>query len=120
MRYFQKADVDFQKAFDTVDHQILIQKLNYYGIRGITNNWFSSYLQNRTQFVSINDFDSFVNAICCGVPQGFILGPLLFLIYINHLRFAMKYCKVHNFADDTNLLNFNNSVKKINKQLTMT
>ena len=82
--------VDFQKAYDTVDHQTLIQKLNYYGIRGLGNNWFSSYLQNRTQFVNINDFDSDVNAICCGVPQGCILGPLLFLIYMNDLHFAMK------------------------------
>ena len=108
--------VDFQKAFDTVDHQILIQKLNY-GIRGIANNWFSSYLQNRTQFVSINGFDSNVNAICCGGPQGSVLGPLLFLIYINDLHFAIKYSKVHHFADDTNLLNFNNSIKKINEQV---
>ena len=60
--------VDFQKAFDNVDHPFLIQKLSYYGVRGIANNWFSSYLQNRTHFVSINDFDSDVNAICCGVP----------------------------------------------------
>ena len=77
--------VDFQKAFDTVDHRILNQKLNYYGIRGIANNWFSSHLQNRTHFVSINGFDSGVNAICCGVPQGstlffykqfnFLIGP---------------------------------------------
>ena len=87
--------VDFQKAFGTVDHQILIPKLNYYGIRGIANDWFSSYLQNRTQFVSINGFDSNDKAICCGVPQGSILGPILFLIYINDLHFAIKYCKVH-------------------------
>ena len=91
--------------------------MNYYGIRGIANNWFSSYLQNRTQFVSINGFDSNVNAICCGVPQGSILGPPLFPIYINDLHFAIKYCKVHHFADDTNLLNFSNSIKKINKQV---
>ena len=97
---------DFQKAFDTVDHQILIQKLNYYGIRGIANNCFSSYLHNRTLFVSINGFDSNFNAVCCGVPQGSILGPLLFLI----LHFTIKYCKVHYFVDDTNLLNFNNSI----------
>ena len=92
--------------------KILIQKLNYYGIRGIANNWFSSYLQNRTQFVSISCFDSNVNAICCGIPQGSILGPLLFLIYISDLHFATKYCKVYHFADDTNLLNFNSSIKK--------
>ena len=91
--------------------------MNYDGIRGITNTWFSSYLQNRTQFVSINGFDSNVNAICCGVPQGSILGPLLFLIYINDLHFSIKYCKIHHFADDTNLLSFNNSIKKINKQV---
>ena len=70
--------VHFQKAFDTVNHQILIEKLNYYGIRRIVNNWFSSYLQNRTQFVSINGFDSDVNGICCGVPQGSKLGTLFF------------------------------------------
>ena len=109
--------VDFQKAFDTVDHQILIQKSNCCGTRGIARNWFSSYLQNRTEFVSINGFDSNVNATCCGVPQGFILGPLLFPICINDLHFAMKYCKVHHYADGTNLLNFNYSIKKINKQV---
>ena len=98
--------VDFQKAFDTVDHQIFIQKLNYYGIRGIANNWFF-FLPSKQN----------VNAICCGVPQGSILGPVLFLIWINHLHFAIKYCKAHHFADDTNLLNLNNSIKKINKQV---
>ena len=91
--------VDFQKDFDTVDHQILIQKLNYYGIRGVANNWLSSYLQNRTQFVSINGFDS----IYCGVSLSSILEPLLFLICMNDLHFAIKYCKVHHFADDTKL-----------------
>ena len=91
--------------------------MSYYDIRGIANNWFSSYLQNRTQFVSINGSDSNVNAICCGVPQGSILGSLLFLIYINDLHFAIKYCKVRLFANNTNLLNFNNSIKKINKQV---
>ena len=109
--------VDLQKAFDTVDHDILIQKLNHYGIRGVANNWFSSYLQNRSQYVSINGFNSKLEHIHCGVPQGSILGPLLFLIYINDLNCAIRYCSVHHFADDTNLLNYNNSVKRMNKQV---
>ena len=109
--------VDLQKAFDTVDHDILIQKLNHYGIRGVANNWFSSYLQNQSQYVSINSFNSKLEHIYCGVLQGSILGPLLFLIYINDLNCAIRYCSVHHFADDTNLLNYNNSVKRMNKQV---
>ena len=96
--------IDLQKAFDTVDHNILLQKLNHYGIRGIANNWFNSYLSNRTQFVSINGFQSKTKNISIGVPQGSVLGPLLFLIYINDLNVAINYAIVHHFADDTNLL----------------
>ena len=112
--------VDFQKTFDTLDHQILIQKLNYNGIRGTKKNWLSSYLENRIQFVSINGFNSNVNAICCGVPKRSILGPLLCLIYINDLHFAIKYCKVHHFAVDTNLLKFNNPLKRLTHRLVTT
>ena len=107
--------VDLQKAFDTVDHQILLAKLNHYGICGISNDWFKSYLSNRNQYVSINGFDSGLTTINCGVPQGSVLGPLLFLLYINDLNQAIKFCKVHHFADDTNLLYLNNSLKKLNK-----
>ena len=106
---------DLQKAFDTVDHQILLPKLNHYGIRGVTNDWFKSYLSNRSQYVSINGYDSGLAAINCGVPQGSVLGPLLFLLYINDLNQAIKFCKVHHFADDTNLLCLGNSIKKLNK-----
>ena len=71
--------VDLQKAFDTVDYQILLAKLNHYGARGVSNDWFN--LSNRSQYVSINGYDSGLAAINCGVPQGSVLGPLLFLLY---------------------------------------
>ena len=107
--------IDLQKAFDTVDHNILLQKLNHYGIRGVANNWFNSYLSNRTHFVSINGFQSKTKNISIGVPQGSVLGPLLFLIYINDLNVAINYAIVHHFADDTNLLITGKSLKTIKK-----
>ena len=106
---------DLQKAFDTVDHQILLAKLNHYGIRGVSNDWFKSYLSNRSQYVSINGCESGLAAISCGVPQESVLGPLLFLLYINDLNQAIKLCKVHHFADDTNLLCLSTSIKKLDK-----
>ena len=107
--------VDFQKAFDTVDHQILLAKLNHYRIHGVSNNWFKSYLSNRKYYVSINGFDSGLTTINCGVAQGSVLGPFLFLSYLNDLNQAIQFCKVHHFADDTNLLSLSNSLKKLNK-----
>ena len=111
--------VDLQKAFDTVDHTILLNKLNYYGIRGITNNWFKSYLSNRRQYVTINGFKSDVAIMKYGVPQGSVLGPLLFIIYINDLNIAIKYCSTRHFADDTNLLITNNNLKQLKKHLNL-
>ena len=90
-------------------------KLSHYGIREISNDWFKSYLSNRSQYVSINGYDFSLAAINFGVPQGSVLGPLLFLLYINDLNQAIKFCKVHHFADDTNLLCLGNSIKKLNK-----
>ena len=107
--------VDLQKAFDTVDHQILLAKLNHYGILGVSNDLFKSYLSNRNQYVSIIGFDSGLTTINCGVPQGFVLEPLLLLLNTNDLNQATKFCKVYHFADDTNLLCLNNSIKKLNK-----
>ena len=78
-------------------------KLSHYGIRGVSNDWFKSYLIVVSN-VSINGYDSGLAAINCGVPQGSVLGPLLFLLYINDLNRAIKFCKVHHFAGDTNLL----------------
>ena len=104
--------VDLQKAFDTVNHEMLIGKPDNYGIRSTANNCFSSYLKNRSRFVSILGYESNTQSINHGVPQGSVLGLLLFLIYINDLHFSIKNSKVYNFADDTNILNINDSKKK--------
>ena len=96
--------VDLEKAFDTVNHNILCEKLNFYGLRGKVNNLISSYLDNRKQFVSINGFDSELRDLVCGVPQGSSLGPLLFLIYINDFRLSLKKTECGHFADDTYIM----------------
>ena len=108
--------VDFQKAFDTVNHDILLSKLDHYGLRGNINNWFKSYLTGRKQYVSINGFKSDESVLNHGVPQGSVLGPLLFLIYINDLYACIKFCITYHFADDTNLLGIGNSAKQIQKK----
>ena len=89
--------------------------MNHYGIRGVLNDWFKSYLSKRHQYISINGYESGLPAINCGVPQGSVLGRLLFLLYINDFNQAKKFCKVHHFADDTNVLCLSNSIKKLNK-----
>ena len=97
--------VDLQKTFDTVNHGVLLQKLYRYGIWGNTYEWFKSYLTDILQFVSILGFDSDKLSIKHGVPQGSVLGPLLFIIYINDLYKAILNSETYLFADDTNLLN---------------
>ena len=109
--------VDFQKAFDTVNHEILLRKLQHYGIRGISNKWFQSYLSNRKQYVSINNSDSDLKVIEHGVPQGSILGPLLFLVYINDLHKSINFSTTRHFADDTNLLHIINRNSQRNKNI---
>ena len=95
--------VDLQKAFDTVNHNILLMKLENYGIRGTILCWFESYLSGRQQYVSVNGFNSNNLSINCGVPQGSVLGPLLFLICINDLPNSASKLTFYLFADDTNI-----------------
>lgn len=96
--------LDLSKAFDTINHNILLRKLNQYGIRGLANDWIKNYLSGRQQRVTFNNTLSNATNISCGVPQGSILGPLLFLLYINDLPLCSKIPHFVLFADDTNIL----------------
>ena len=105
--------LDLSKAFDTINHKILLSKLKYYGISGVPLQLLDNYLTNRSQYVVIKNIKSNTLQITTGVPQGFILGPLLFLIYINDFSQSSLAFNFISYADDTTLLstlgNFNNT-----------
>ena len=96
--------IDLQKAFDTVKYKILLVKLDFYGNRGLANNWLKSFFEYRKQYVNLPGHSPSVKTVTCGVLQGSILGSLLFLLYINDLQNVFSKSAVHHFADDTNLL----------------
>ena len=102
-KYVVGVFLDLKKAFDTVDHSILLRKLEKYGIRGNMIKWFKSYLSFRLQFVEYNDCHSDKRQITHGVPQGSILGPLLFILYINDFSKASDLLFSILFADDTSV-----------------
>ena len=95
--------LDLSKAFDTIDHTILIDKLKYYGVHEINLKLFSGYLENRKQYTEIDNVKSNTSLITTGVPQGSILRPLLFIIYINDFAKATKLFNFLIYADDTTL-----------------
>ena len=114
--------VDLSKAFDTVNHTILLKKLTYFGITGTNLKWFKSYLTNRQQYISYNNVkNSDLQKIIYGVPQGSILGPLLFLLYVNDLCSASNLIKPIMFAGVTNFFYSGKNIKHVfdifNKEL---
>ena len=113
--------IDMKKAFDTIDHKLLIQKLQHFGIRREPNMWLSSYLSDRSQFVNLDEINSNIYKVVCGVPQGSILGPKLFILYINDLCKVSNIVKFILFADDTNIYSSGFDLKEncvnINKEL---
>ena len=113
MQYFF---FDLSKAFDTVNHQILLQKLYRYGIRGVPLQCFKSYLESRTQYVYVENVKSNPLSIQC-VPQGSTLSPLLFLIYINDIPNCLEKANIRTFADDTTLFYSSNSLQDLEKTI---
>ena len=96
--------LDLSKVFYTLNHDILLHKLNMYGVRGLSNSWIQNYLSNRKQYVAYNNFISTHNYIICGMPQWSILGPFLFLLYINDLPLSSPSSHFIIFADVTNII----------------
>ena len=116
-KYVGVVYVDLKKAFDTVDHEILLHKLAHYGIQSQELLWFKSYLSGRSQFTRVNGIDSTIKNIKVGVPQGSCLGPLLFLIYINDLPKVVNNASVFMYADDTRLSCMNDNLFRLNEAL---
>ena len=106
--------IDLSKAFDTVNHQILLDKLDHYGIRGRALEIFKSYLSNRKQYVNIENCKSQTRSMSHGVPQGSVLGPLFFLLFINDLPKCCPDGKVRLFADDTTIFFHCNNINDLN------
>ena len=111
--------LDFAKAFDTGNHNILINKLEHYGIRGVCLNLFKNFLTNRQQCTEINGTISYIEVTKCGVPRGSILGPLLFLLYIHDIVKSSKILKFYLFADDTTLFYSSKNIAETENILNM-
>ena len=107
------VSLDLSKAFNTVNHSILLKKLSHHGLHSETMKWFNSYLSERKQQCWVNGHLSSPKTIKCGVPQGSILGPLLFLIYINDLPNCLKHSNPRMSPDDTNIITTSKSITKL-------
>lgn len=110
--------IDIKKAFDAINHNLLLKKLERYGIIGIVSDWIKSYLQKRQQFVMLGDVCSSCLDIVCGVPQGSVLGPKLFILYINDICRESQVLKLVLFADDTNIFGSGENLKEVLDEVT--
>ena len=116
--YCLSVYLDLSKAFDTINHDILFKKLNHYGVRGKALEWFRSYLDQRQQYVSYMGQQSDTLGVSYGIPQGSVLGPLLFILYTNDLPKSLLHCKTVLFADDTTVYFHSSSLDKVFERVT--
>ena len=110
-------NIDLKKAFNLINHDILLTKLKLYGCDNNALVWFESYLRSRTQYVSLNGCDSNQQECNYGVPQGSILGPLFFILYINDLPIHLNEANIHMYADDTNIDAVSDDINKVENVL---
>ena len=111
--YVISVFVDQTKAFDTVDHEMLLDEMDRYGIRGHSNDFFKSYLDNRKQYTVSNGVESYIGDVKCGAPQGSVLGPLLFSFYIHYVYRAVGQDCIRLFADDTVLFMYDENLSNL-------
>ena len=105
--------LDLKTAFDTVNHEILLEKLEAYRIRELAGNWFRLYLEGRQQYCKLNCYESRAKTVTCGIPLGSCLGPLLFIVYLNDFEKCLKASKAGMYADDTQVSLTSSSVDEL-------